>query len=170
MYFYFVVLAVVSFFGAACGRLFFFFFFFLFLFFFLFFFFFFPYPVCYFRPSFSLPRSRKLRYEVTQQALLPPFPLRFVRCIFIARMFQLFLPSSTPVELCFATLLKALSGVGVAIQSRKVARVREELILFYFLQNIFNFSRRRDSNSRTNAINTPPGRPADTMNLLKLID
>ena len=34
----------------------------------------------------------------------PPFPLRFVPCIFIARTFQLFLLSSTRVELCLPTL------------------------------------------------------------------
>ena len=35
---------------------------------------------------------------------LPPYPLRFVFCIFIARRFQLYLPSSTRVELCSPTL------------------------------------------------------------------
>ena len=40
----------------------------------------------------------------------PPSPLRFVPCIFfIARRFQLFLPSLTPVELCLPTL-RALSS------------------------------------------------------------
>ena len=34
----------------------------------------------------------------------PPSPLRFVPSIFIARRFQLFLPSSTRVELCLPTL------------------------------------------------------------------
>ena len=35
----------------------------------------------------------------------PPSPVRFVPCIFIARRFQLFLPSSTRVELSLPTLL-----------------------------------------------------------------
>ena len=33
-----------------------------------------------------------------------PYPLGFVPCIFIAKIFQLFLPSSTRVELCLPTL------------------------------------------------------------------
>ena len=36
---------------------------------------------------------------------LPPSPLRFVPCIFIARRCQLFLPSSTRVEWCLPTLV-----------------------------------------------------------------
>ena len=48
-------------------------------------------------------------FTYSREALLPPCPLpcplRFVPCIFIARRFQLFLPSSTRVELCLPTLL-----------------------------------------------------------------
>ena len=66
------------------------------------------------------------------QALLPPYPLRFVPCIFIARRFQLFLPSSTRVELCLPTL-GALSSWS-----------------FFIFANKFKISPRRDSNSRIN--------------------
>ena len=52
---------------------------------------------------FSLPPSHNSD-PGSQQALLPPCPLRFVPRIFIARRFQLFLPSSTRVELCLPTL------------------------------------------------------------------
>ena len=40
-----------------------------------------------------------------------PSSLRFVPCIFIERRFELFLPSSTRVELCLPTL-EAISAVG----------------------------------------------------------
>ena len=67
---------------------------------------------------------------------LPPYPLRFVPCIFIARRFQLFLPSSTRVELCLLThTLGALSSWSFFI------------IIF---ANKFKISPRRDSNSQTN--------------------
>ena len=63
----------------------------------------------------------------------PPSPLRFVRCIFIARRFQLFLPSSTRVELCLPTL-----------------RTLSSLSFLLFWEDKFEISPRRDSNSRAN--------------------
>ena len=57
-------------------------------------------------------------------------------CVFIARRFQLFLASSTPVELCLPTL-GALSSWS-----------------FYIFANKFNIPPRRDSKSRTNTINS----------------
>ena len=60
-----------------------------------------------------------------------PYPLRFVPCVFIARRFQLFLPSSTRVEL-FSPTLGALSSWS----------------FFYFCKKN-KISPRRDSNSRT---------------------
>ena len=67
----------------------------------------------------------------------PPSPLRFVLCISVARRFQLFLPSSTRVELCLPTL-EALSAIDPF------------LFLFLYFVNKFQISPRRDSNSRTN--------------------
>ena len=61
-----------------------------------------------------------------------PYPLLFVPCIFIAIRFQLFLPSSTRVELCFPTV-GALNSCSYFIFASK-----------------FKISPRRDSNSRTN--------------------
>ena len=62
----------------------------------------------------------------------PPSHKRLVPCIFIARRFQLFLPSSTRVGLCLPTL-GALSSWS-----------------FFIFANKFRISPRRDSNSRTN--------------------
>ena len=77
---------------------------------------------------------------VTQQALLPPSPLRFVLCIFITMRFQLFLPSSTRVELCLPTLSWALSAVDPSLS--------------YFCFKKIKASPLRDSNSRINTINS----------------
>ena len=50
----------------------------------------------------SLPPSRQIRGRIAGSS--PPSALWFVPCIFIARRFQLFLPSSTRVELRLPTL------------------------------------------------------------------
>ena len=66
---------------------------------------FFPIPFYCLRPSFSLPPSRNSdpgSHHVAGSS--PPSPLRSMPCIFIARRFQLFPPSSTCVELCLPTL------------------------------------------------------------------
>ena len=63
----------------------------------------------YLRSSFSLSLLvvTQIRRHIAGSSL--PFPLRFVPCIFIARRFELFLPSSTRVELC-PPMLHALSS------------------------------------------------------------
>ena len=61
-------------------------------------------PFIVFALLFSLPPGPNSDPGSVMQVLLPPYPLRFVPCIFIARRFQLFLPSSTRVELCLPTL------------------------------------------------------------------
>ena len=95
---------------------------------------FFSYSICYLRPSFlSLLVVTQIRGHKTGP--FPPSPLRFVPCIFIAGRFQIFLPSSTRVEL-FLPTLHALSSWSV----------------LYFFGNKFKISPRRDSNSRTNTI------------------
>ena len=53
---------------------------------------------------FSLPLRRNSDPGLHSRLFSPPEPLRFVPCIVIARRFQLFLPSSTRVELCLPTL------------------------------------------------------------------
>ena len=67
----------------------------------------------------SLPPSRNSDPGSHSRLFSPPYPLRFVPCNFIGRRFQLFLPSSTRVELCFTH-----------------ARRSQQLILFsfFFLQ------------------------------------
>ena len=68
------------------------------------------YPISYLRPSFyslSLLVVTQIRGHIAGSS--PPSPLRFVPRIFIAKIFQLFLPSSTRVELCLPTL-RALSN------------------------------------------------------------
>ena len=68
------------------------------LFFFIFFFFF--HPIYYLRPSvLSLLVATQIWGHITGSS--PPYQLRFVPCIFIARRIQPFLPSSTRVGLCF---------------------------------------------------------------------
>ena len=71
-------------------------------------------------------------YIVRSRLFFPPSHLWFVLCIFIARRLQLFLLSSTRVELCLPTL-GALSSWS-----------------FLIFANKFRISPRRDSNSRTN--------------------
>ena len=66
----------------------------------------------------------------------PPSPLRL---IFIARRFQLFLPSSTRVELCLPTLRALSSSVDPFFSFSSS-----------IFANMFKISPRRDSNSRTN--------------------
>ena len=63
---------------------------------------FFPIPFIAFtlRPSFSLPLLVATQIRGHLAGSSPPSPPRFVPCIFITRIFQLFLPSSTCVELC----------------------------------------------------------------------
>ena len=68
------------------------------------FFFFFSHPIYYLLVIFLSQSSSYIRPGVKYQALLPTSPLRFVPCIFIARRFELFLPSSTRVELRLPTL------------------------------------------------------------------
>ena len=53
---------------------------------------------------FSLPLCRNSEPWSLSRPFLPPYPLRFVPCIFIARIFQLSLPSSTRVELCLPSI------------------------------------------------------------------
>ena len=74
----------------------------------IFFFFFFPIPFVFPMPllispfySLSLLVVTQIRGHIAGSS--PPYPLRFVPCIFIARRFQLFLPSSTRVELGLPT-------------------------------------------------------------------
>ena len=58
-------------------------------------------------PLYSLPPSRNSdpgSHSIRSRLFPPPYPLRFVPCIFIGKRFQLFLPSSTRVELCLPTL------------------------------------------------------------------
>ena len=88
-------------------------------------------------------------YIVRSRLFFPPSHLWFVLCIFIARRLQLFLLSSTRVELCLPTL-GALSSWS-----------------FLIFANKFRISPRRDSNSQTNTgtqhsrvTTRPPGRPA----------
>ena len=76
--------------------------------FFSFFFFFFPPSRLLYSPFFfSLPpiNSRNSDPGSHSSSLLRPSSLRFVPCVFIAGRFQLFLPSSTRVELCLPCLL-----------------------------------------------------------------
>ena len=89
------------------------------------------------RPSVSLPPRLSRNSDPGSHSRLfsPHSPLRFVPCISIARRFQLFLPSSTRVELCLPTL-GALSS----------------LIIFLFLQ--ITSKSHHGRNSRTNAINS----------------
>ena len=61
--------------------------------------FFFPHLTYYLRPS-----SRNSHPGSRSRLFCPPHPLRFVPCIFITRRFQLFLASSTRVELFIYTL------------------------------------------------------------------
>ena len=63
-------------------------------------------PFIIFALLFSLPpiNSRNSDPGSHSRLFSPPYLLRFVPCIFIARKFQLFLPSSTRVELCLPTL------------------------------------------------------------------
>ena len=65
---------------------------------------FFPIPVSIFALLFSLPPSRNSDPGSHRRLFIPRYPLRFVPYIFIAIIFQLFLPSSTRVELCLPTL------------------------------------------------------------------
>ena len=64
-------------------------------------------PIYCLRPSFSLPplNSRNSDPGPHSRLFSPPSSLRLVPCIFIATRFQLFLPSSTRVELCYCLLL-----------------------------------------------------------------
>ena len=97
---------------------------------------FFVHHIYYVRPSilsilFSLLVVTQIRGHIAGSS--PPLPaLRFVPCFFIARRFQLFLPSSTRVEL-FLLALGALSSWS-----------------FLIFANNFRISPQRDSNSRTN--------------------
>ena len=59
---------------------------------------FFSHPLYYLRPSFSLSLLDVTQIRGRIAVSSPPFPLRLVPCIFFARRFQLFLPSSTCVE------------------------------------------------------------------------
>ena len=82
---------------------------------------------------FSLPPSRISDPESHSRLFFPPSPQRFVPCIFIARESQLFLPSSTRVELSLPTLGALISSCS-----------------FFIFANKFRISPWRDSNSRTN--------------------
>ena len=88
-------------------------------------------------PFCSLPPSRNSDPGSHSRLFCPPPPLRFVPCIFIARRFQLFIPSSTHVELCLPTL-GALSSSSFFFPP------------FFIFANKFKISPRRGSNSRTN--------------------
>ena len=57
-----------------------------------------------FRPSVSLSLLVVTQIRGHIAGYYPPSPLQFVPCIFIARIFQLFLPSSIRVELSLPTL------------------------------------------------------------------
>ena len=70
---------------------------------------FFSIPCIIFALLFSLFPSRITQIRDHIAGSSPPSPLRFVPCTFIARRFQLFLPLSTPVELCLPKL-RALSS------------------------------------------------------------
>ena len=60
---------------------------------------FFCHPVYYLHPFFLAPSLVATQIRGHIAGSFPPSPPRFVPCIFIARRFQLFLPSSTRVEL-----------------------------------------------------------------------
>ena len=70
-------------------------------------------------------------------------PTHYGSCLafFIARGFQLFLPSSTCVELCFVDLRRIVLTH---------ARRSQQLFLSFIFANKFKISPRRDWNSRTN--------------------
>ena len=97
-------------------------------------------PFSYLRPSFSFPPAAVVtQIRGHMQALVPPSPLRYVPCSFIARRFQLFPSSSTRVELRLPTL-----RVGA----------RSWSFFPFFYANKFEISPRRDSNSRINTMNS----------------
>ena len=100
------------------------------------------FPSCLLSPPFffSLPPSRNSDPGPHSRLFspCPPSPLRFVPCIFIASIFQPFLPSSTRVEPCLPSL-GLLSNYYSDWSS-------------FMIANKFNTSPRRDSNSRTNTI------------------
>ena len=81
---------------------------------------------------FSLPPSRNSDPGSHSRLFSPPTHYGSCLACFIARRFQLFLTSSTRVELCLPTL-GALSSWS-----------------FFFFANKFKISPRRDSNSRIN--------------------
>ena len=85
---------------------------------------------------FSLPRSRNSDPGSHSKLFSPPIPQRFVPCIFITTRIQLFLSSSTRVELCLPTL--------GTLSNRS----------FFIVANKFRISPRRDSKSRTNTSRT----------------
>ena len=110
-------------------------------------------PFIIFALLFFLAPSRESDPGSHMSRRLFPSPLRFVPCIFIARRFQLFRPSSARVELCLPTL-RALSSS----------------FFFFIFASKFKISPRLDSNSRINTISSnssirgvttvtrPPGR------------
>ena len=65
---------------------------------------FFFHPIYYLRPSFSLPPSGNSDRGSHSRLFSPPTHYGSCLAFFIARRFQLFLPSSTRVELCLPTL------------------------------------------------------------------
>ena len=71
-----------------------------------------------------------------------PSPLRFVPCIFIARRFQLFLPSST----CFRPIVPTTRAINRRSQHSSWSS--------FIFDNKFKVSRRRDSNSWSNTISS----------------
>ena len=83
----------------------------------------FVHPIYYLRPSFSLSLLvvTQIRGHIADAS--PPSPLGFVPCIFIARRFQLFLPSSTRVQLCLPTVGLFLSELALFI----VLEIRDNL-------------------------------------------
>ena len=90
---------------------------------------------------FSLPPSRNSDPGPHSRLFspCPPSPLRFVPCIYIASIFQPFLPSSTRVEPCLPSL-GLLSNYYYSDWSS------------FMIANKFKTSPRRDWNSRTNTI------------------
>ena len=87
--------------------------------------------------SLSLLVVTQIRGHITGHS--PPSPPRFVPCIFIARRLQLFLPSSTRVELsCLSMYVPTLLVSALSRSGVRSADAIRKLQQIYKLTNLYN--------------------------------